>query len=57
VTQMKISDFLIGLVIGIIAFAALSTRLGTVWSALIALFVGGSALLLSNAFRMTQGTH
>ena len=53
---MKISDLLIGLFIGIIAFIALSTRLSTVWSVLIALFVGGSALLLSNAFRMTQGT-
>jgi hypothetical protein len=49
-------DFLIGLFIGALAFAALYTRLGTVWSALIALFVGGSALLLSNAFRMTQNT-
>jgi hypothetical protein len=51
---MKISDFFIGLFAGVIAFVALSTRLGTVWSVLIALFVGGSALLLSNAFRMTQ---
>jgi hypothetical protein len=52
---MKVADFVIGALVGIIAFLAVLAHLGTVWSVVIALFAGASALLLSNAVRMTQG--
>ena len=54
--KMKIADFIIGALVGIIAFLSLIAHLGMAWSIVIALFAGASALLLCNAFRMTQGT-
>jgi len=53
--KMKMADFIIGVLVAIVAFLALIAHLGTAWSVVIALFAGASALLLSNAFRMTQG--
>ena len=53
--KMKMADFIIGALVGAVAFLALIAHLGTAWSVVISLFAGASALLLSNAFRMTQG--
>ena len=52
---MKMADFIIGALVGIVAFLSLFAHLGTVWSVVIALFAGALALLPSNAFRITQG--